>query len=219
MFAVSGTASSMTWINSFLDTAAYQDAVSNQVNAMVTLSFIATSILVLFTPGPTNTVLAAGGATMGLRRAATLPVAEALGYIIAISFFVIFAELMRDDHAVLAVVRLAAAAWLIYSAYRLWQTPFVPDATARDFPFRRVLLTTIVNPKAMLVGTIMIPAGTGAAAPAWIATYAALSTLAGLGWVTLGALLPLGIRRHAYKFAAVVLSGFSLVAIASVANA
>lgn len=186
---------------------------------MVTLSFIATSILVLITPGPTNTVLAASGATMGLRRAAILPLAEALGYIVAISFFVIFAELMRDNHTVLAGVRLAAAAWLIYSAYRLWQTPFEPDPAVKDKPFRRVLLTTIVNPKAMLVGTILIPVGTGAAAPAWIATYAALSTLAGLGWVTLGALLPLGIRRHAYKLAAIVLSGFSMVAIASVASA
>jgi threonine/homoserine/homoserine lactone efflux protein len=183
---------------------------------MVTLSFIATSLLVLITPGPTNMVLAASGATLGLRRAANLPLAEALGYIIAISFFVSFADLMRDNHTALATVRLAAAAWLIYSAYRLWQTPFEAVSAAKDAPFRRVLLTTIVNPKAMLVGTILIPVGTGAAAPAWIATYAALSTFAGFGWVTLGTLLPMGIRRHAYKLAAIVLSGFSVVAIASV---
>ena len=81
-----------------------------------------------------------------------------------------------------------------------------------------VLLTTIVNPKATLVGTILIPAGGGTAAPAWIATYAALSTVAGLGWVTLGSLLPLGIRRHAYKLASIVLGGFSLVAIVSLAD-
>jgi threonine/homoserine/homoserine lactone efflux protein len=51
---------------------------------MVTLSFIAASILVLVTPGPTNTVLAACGATMPFRRAAILPLAEAIGYIIAL---------------------------------------------------------------------------------------------------------------------------------------
>lgn len=185
---------------------------------MVTLSFVATAILVLITPGPTNTVLAASGATMGLRSAAILPLAEALGYIIAISFFVLFADLMRDNHTALAAARLAAAAWLIYSACRLWQTPFEPDPTVKDYPFRRVLLTTLVNPKAMLVGTILIPVGVGAAASAWIATYAALSTVAGLGWVTLGTLLPLGIRRYAYKLAAIALSGFSMVAIASVAS-
>jgi threonine/homoserine/homoserine lactone efflux protein len=186
---------------------------------MVTLTFIATSMLVLITPGPTNTVLAASGARLGMRRAANLPFAEAIGYIVAISFFVLFAELMRDNQTALAVVRLAAAAWLSYSAYRLWQIPFEADPAARDSPFRRVLLTTIVNPKAMLIGTILIPVGSGADAPAWIITFAALSTFAGFGWVALGALLPLGIRRHAHKLAAVVLSGFSVVAIASVATA
>lgn len=186
---------------------------------MVTLPFIATSILVLVTPGPTNTLLAACGATMGLRRAAILPLAEALGYIIAISFFVAFAGMMRHNHFALAAVRLAAAGWLIYSAWRLWRMPFESDPAVKETAFRRVLLTTIVNPKAMLVGTILIPAGTGMAAPAWIAAYAGLSIVAGVGWVALGSLLPSGIRRHAYKLASVVLGGFSLVAIASVANA
>ena len=186
---------------------------------MVTLSFVAASVLVLITPGPTNTVLAACGATMGLRRAAVLPLAEAIGYIVAISFFVAFAGMMRGDQAVLATVRLVAAGWLIYSALRLWRMPFEPGRTIEDAVFCRVLLTTLVNPKAMLVGTILIPAGTGAAAPVWIGTYAVLSSLAGLGWVTLGSILPLGIRRHAYKLASVILGGFSLVAIASVASA
>jgi threonine/homoserine/homoserine lactone efflux protein len=126
---------------------------------------------------------------------------------------------MRGNHLALAIVRLAAAGWLIYAAYRLWRMPFEPDPTIKDVAFRRVLVTTLVNPKAMLVGTILIPAGTGFAAPAWIGTYAALSTVAGLGWVTLGSLLPLGIRRHAYKLASVVLGTFSLVAIASAAGA
>jgi threonine/homoserine/homoserine lactone efflux protein len=185
---------------------------------MVTFSFVAASILVLITPGPTNTVLAACGAMMGFRRAAILPLAEALGYVISIFFFVTFAEMMRDNHAALVVVRLAAAAWLVNSAYQLWRTPFEPDPAVKKVAFRRVLLTTLLNPKAMLVGTILIPAGSGIGAPAWIGTFAALSTLAGLGWTSLGSLLPSGIRRYAYRFASVILSGFSLVAIASVAN-
>jgi threonine/homoserine/homoserine lactone efflux protein len=185
---------------------------------MVTFSFIAASVLVLITPGPTNTVLAACGATMGLRRAAILPLAEAFGYIVAIAFFVAFAEVLRENHHALAIVRLTAAGWLIYSACRLWRAPFDPDPAIEAVAFRRVLLTTIVNPKAMLVGTVLIPAGAGTGALAWIGTYAVLSTLAGLGWVALGSLLPSGIRRHAYKLASVVLGGFSLVAIASVAS-
>lgn len=186
---------------------------------MVTLSFIAASVLLLLTPGPTNTVLAACGATMGRRRAAILPLAEATGYVIAISFFVAFAESMRSDHLAIAALRLAAAAWLTCSAYRLWRTPVELGAGGHDAAFRRVLVTTILNPKAMLVGTVLIPAGSGLSAASWIATYAALSTLAGLGWVALGSLLPSAVRRHAYKLASVVLGGLSLVAIASLASA
>lgn len=186
---------------------------------MVTLSYIVASAVVLLTPGPTNTVLAACGAAMGFRRAALLPLVEALGYVVAISVYVVFAEFMRDSHAALAIVRLTAAAWLVFAALRLWRTPFETDAATGTAAVRRVMLTTIVNPKAMLVGTILIPAGTGAAAAGWIATYAGLSTTAGLAWVGLGSLLPLGIRRHAYKLASVILGGFSLVAIASVATA
>jgi threonine/homoserine/homoserine lactone efflux protein len=186
---------------------------------MVTLSFVAASILVLITPGPTNTVLAACGAAMGFRRAAILPLAEAMGYFIAISFFVFFAEMMRGSHLILGLMRIAAAGWLIHSAWQLWRMPFEPDPAIKDAPFGRVLVTTMVNPKAMLVGTILIPAGTGLAAPAWIATYATLSTIAGLGWLLLGSTLPLGIRRHAYKLAAMILGGFSVIAVASAAAA
>ncbi len=44
------------------------------------LAFIAASAAILLTPGPTNTLLAAGGATLPLRKAFLLPLAEALGY-------------------------------------------------------------------------------------------------------------------------------------------
>lgn len=51
---------------------------------MVTLSFVLSSIFILLTPGPTNTVLATCGASLGLRKAALMPLAEALGYVLAL---------------------------------------------------------------------------------------------------------------------------------------
>ena len=59
---------------------------------MVTPAFVATSLVILLTPGPTNTVLATCGAAMGFRRGIIMPLAEAIGYVIAISFFVVFAD-------------------------------------------------------------------------------------------------------------------------------
>jgi threonine/homoserine/homoserine lactone efflux protein len=182
---------------------------------LVSLSFIVTSILILFTPGPTNTVLASCGAAMGFRRAAILTFAGAMGYVIAVSFFVLVSARIGASATAIASVRIAAAAWLSYSAYRLWKTPSDNGTSGAGGGFARVLLTTIVNPKAMLVGTVLIPAGADGGAGLWIGTFAALAALIGLVWILVGALLPLGVRRHAYKLAAVVLSGFSLATVAS----
>jgi len=185
------------------------------VPAVVSLSFVLSATLLLLTPGPTNTLLAGCGASFGGRRAALLPLAEALGYILAVSFFVAFADAVRGNVTAFAAIRVLAAAWLLYSAVRLWSAPFRADAQSVRDTFVRVFLTTLVNPKAMLVGTVLIPAG-AVAIPAWVATYAILSTAAGFGWVVFGACLPLGLRRHAYRAASVVLGGFSLAAVASV---
>ncbi|MGN4075192.1 hypothetical protein ACS0X5_11490 [Burkholderia gladioli] len=48
------------------------------------LLFGLTVASILAMPGPTNTLLATGGATVGLRRALPLALAEALGYGLAI---------------------------------------------------------------------------------------------------------------------------------------
>lgn len=181
---------------------------------MVPLSFVLASIVILLTPGPTNTVLATGGASLGLRRAAILPLAEAMGYIVAVSGFVAAAEAVRGNAVAFAMIKLAAAGWLLYSAFRLWGLSFRAENRSSRDAFIRVFLTTLVNPKAMLVGTILIPSG-AAPVPLWVLSYAALSLLAGFGWVAFGASLPFGIRRHAYKLASLVLGGFSMAAVAS----
>jgi threonine/homoserine/homoserine lactone efflux protein len=173
-------------------------------------TFALSAALLLLMPGPTNTLLAAGGATAGFRRAALLPLAEALGYAIAISAFVAAAAAIQAIPAATAAMKLLAAAWLLYSACRLWAARAEP--LGGEIGFIRVMATTILNPKAMLVGTTMIPvAGLAAAAP-WIAGYVLMSTTAGLAWVAFGSMLPAALRRHATAAAAVVLAGFSAIA-------
>lgn len=144
-----------------------------------------------------------------------MPLAEAVGYILAVAIFVALADAVRSNAMAFAAMKMLAACWLMYSAVQLWSLPFRTDATSARESFIRVFLTTLVNPKAMLVGTVLIPPTADIQAPLWIATYAALSTLAGLGWVVFGACLPMGVRRHAYKLASVVLGGFSVAAVAS----
>ncbi|WP_245472269.1 threonine transporter [Rhizobium jaguaris] len=143
-----------------------------------------------------------------------MPVAEAIGYIVAVSVFAAVADTVRGNAAAFATIKLMAAGWLLYSAFKLWGMSFHTDARPAREAFIRVLLTTLVNPKAMLVGTVLIPAG-AVHFPVWVLTYALLSTLAGLGWVAFGASLPFSVRRHTYKLASLVLGGFSMAAVAS----
>lgn len=179
------------------------------------LAFIAASAAILLTPGPTNTLLAAGGATLPLRKALLLPFAEALGYALAVSAFFLMAQGLQGRPEAFVAVKLAAAAWLIYAAIKLWRTRLDAGGPPPRFAFGRVFLTTLVNPKALLVGVVFIPQQPFHMALGWVGAYAALSVLAGLGWVCLGSLLPRRLRRHSYKGAALVLTGFSLAAVAS----
>lgn len=182
---------------------------------MSAASFVATSILILITPGPTNTLLAASGAAYGLHRAAPLPPAEALGYALAISAYLAAANVLAGMSFAMPALKAIAAAWLLLSAARLWQDRPDVDPTAIGTAFRRVLITTILNPKAMLVGAILIPAMMADRPLTALASFIALSVLAGMAWLALGSIAPSALRPYAYKAAALVLGAFSIAAATS----
>lgn len=182
---------------------------------MQVATFLLTSAAILLTPGPTNTILAASGAAMGLRHARLLPLAEALGYALAIAFFLAVAELLTGVPQALPVLKGVAAVWLVASAYKLWSLPVVPDMPEQASAFGRVLLTTLLNPKAMLVGTISIPSLMPEELLVGLLSFIGLSTIAGFAWASLGAALPPRLRRHSYKVAAMIVAGFALAAAVS----
>jgi len=179
---------------------------------MIASTFILASAAILLTPGPTNTLLAASGAVMGLRRALVLPLAESLGYAVAVSGFVWLACAVAGIHWAMPALKAVAAVWLLYSAIRLWSAKVAVAPEPGRRAFLRVLLTTLLNPKAMLVGTLMIPQLPPLQAAPFVGGYVAMAYLAGLCWVMLGANLPRGFRPYAYKAAALVLTLFSLIA-------
>lgn len=178
-------------------------------------SFVAAALVVLLTPGPTNTLLAAAGAAMGFRRAVLLPLAEAAGYALAIGAFLLLTAYLSGVVFVMPALKTAAAVWLLVSAARLWRQPVQVDAAAHLTALRRVFVTTILNPKAMLVGTVLIPELMRDRQALGLATFIALSGLAGTAWLTMGSLLPGTARPYAYKAAAIVLCAFSVAAASS----
>ena len=181
-------------------------------------TFLLTSAAILLTPGPTNTILAASGAAMGLRQARLLPLAEALGYAFAIGFFLSLANLLADVPQALPLMKAVAAIWLLLSARKLWSLPVVPEMLARSGAFARVLVTTLLNPKAMLVGTLSIPSLLPGQPALGLLAFVALSVAAGFGWTLLGASLPVSLRRHSYRMAAMIVCGFAVAAAVSAAQ-
>lgn len=183
------------------------------------LSFAVASLMVLLTPGPTNTILAASGATMGLRRSLHLPLAEALGYALAIGLFLSLEDMLRDIPAALPIMKGVAAAWLAWCAVKLWTQPVAMAAEQRRGAFWHVLWTTMLNPKAMLVATVVIPTLMPHSRASALLCFVVLSTLAGFGWTALGATLPVALRKHSYRAAALIVAAFSVAAAASIVQA
>jgi threonine/homoserine/homoserine lactone efflux protein len=182
----------------------------------MSLSFALAALLLLITPGPTNTLLGAFGAAIGLRRALLLPVAEALGYAVAITAFHAAASLLAGTPHAMALVKAVAGLWLLYSAWRLWSEPVIPALPQAGAAFRRVLVTTMLNPKALFVATVIIPELWMGPFVTALALYLGLALIAGAVWTALGAAVPAGLRGYSYKAASVVIFGFALAAMGSV---
>lgn len=175
-------------------------------------AFAAASLVILITPGPTNTLLAASGAAFGLARGLLLPLAEALGYALAIGGFLLATAYLSEVHLMMPALKAVAACWLLISAVQLWRQPVRIEPAAAATAFRRVFVTTLLNPKAMLVGTIVIPALMKEKPAGALVCFLALAVAAGFAWLAMGSMLPVPARPYAYKAAALVLGAFSFVA-------
>ena len=126
----------------------------------MTLSLLMAIALLLLTPGPTNTLLAISGASVGFRRSLPLIIAENLGYMVTIVPLVAFAGPFLADHPVAAsILKLCSAAWVTILAIKLWFTP-ITDVEANSLvTFRQVFVTTMLNPKALIFGIVLLPNG------------------------------------------------------------
>jgi threonine/homoserine/homoserine lactone efflux protein len=175
------------------------------------LFFLAVATI-LATPGPTNTLMATSGATAGMARSWPLLIAEITGYLIAI--LVIRAVLAPIVHAYPAVgiaLKIAVAVYLVWLSIKLWRQPLVVDADTRSVTFTNVLVTTLLNPKALIFALTVFPQESPALVWYFVA-FAVTVVAAGGGWIAFGQLLKgaAGARAgYIPKVAAVALVGFA----------
>ena len=104
----------------------------------------------LFSPGPNVILLTASGARFGFQR--SLPhvfgVALGVGITAGLTGFGIGA-ILQAAPALELVLKIIAAAWILYMAYKLWvaQASSEPEARDRPFTFVEAVLFQWVNPK------------------------------------------------------------------------
>lgn len=184
--------------------------------------FALTVLVILATPGPTNTLLATAGAAGGVRASCCLPAVEAAAYVIAICMLGwVAAPLVAAFPAAKAVLQGAVGLYLAWLAVKMWRggaaAPALADAP-RLVTRRQVFLATLLNPKGMIFAFGVLPLQSPDVA-AYLAGFAGLTVMAGAGWVCLGAALRRGLSparsRLIPRAAALTLSGFSAVMLLS----
>ncbi|RFU45019.1 LysE family translocator [Paraburkholderia sp. DHOC27] len=176
--------------------------------------------IVLFLPGPTNTLFATAGLTRGIRRSVHLIGAEFTGYLVSISVWGYVLTHAAASFAWLpAVLRLASSLYLAYLAVRMWQTASAfPSATQQSVGLRTLFTATLLNPKAILFAGTIFPVVTFQSLAAYLETmtiFTALLIPSGLAWIGFGAALGSGrLMRinpmHVQRCASIILAGFSL---------
>lgn len=181
---------------------------------MPTLALILAIGALLIVPGPTNVLLAAGGAARGLRAGLPLGLAAACGYVVSVTLLAVVAgPALAASHLLPAMLKSAATLWLLACAWRLWRNPSTLSAPHAPVGPAGVFMTTVLNPKALVFAFALAPAESGTL-PGFLAAIAVLTVLVCLGWAGLGTLAARGLAgrvtmRGLNKGGAVVLTGFA----------
>ncbi|SEB10327.1 LysE family translocator [Paraburkholderia sartisoli] len=170
--------------------------------------------VVLITPGPTNTLLAAAGLRQGMRRSLPLVGAELAGYVVSISLWGHF--LAQAAHAwpwLPSVLRIASGLYIAYLAVNMWKAAVALSTSAQAATgVRTLFVATLLNPKALLFAGTIFPAAAfenGAAYLLAMSVFVCLLVPAALAWIAFGAAL--GNGRLAWVNPSKVQRGASLV--------
>lgn len=182
------------------------------------IQFVLAVLALLLTPGPTNTLLAVSGASAGLRRSLPLVVAEISGYLSVIVPLVTFAApWLQAWPAVAIAIKLCSASWVLLLAFRLW-TVESETAAGGGVTFLRVYVTTVLNPKALIIALVVMPSGDFMTLAPWLAAFSVSVVCVALVWLTAGAVLIGGASRKAPAIIRRVAAGFLVVFSAGLAG-
>jgi threonine/homoserine/homoserine lactone efflux protein len=158
---------------------------------LMSLAELSIAVLVLLlTPGPTNSLVLVAGAERGWMRAMRLIPAELAGYFLTVVPLTLVGSALLDGHAGLRTgLTLAAGAWVAVLAVRLWRVPDL-GTDGRAVGARELFVTTALNPKALIFGLVLLPSADRLGVN--LGLFAGCVILVAALWAGIGAALRLG---------------------------
>lgn len=152
---------------------------------MTPTEFALAAAALLLTPGPTNTLMAIGGTERGWRAAQPLMLFELAAYLLVTLPLALAGQIaIGAVPALKPAITLAAGMWVLWLAIKMWRLP-APGAAAQ-VTGRRIFVTTLLNPKALVFGLVLLP---GPALAAKTAIFASLICAVAAIWSAMGACL------------------------------
>ena len=161
---------------------------------MDVFAFVVAAVSLLAIPGPTNTLLATSGASVGWSRSPHLLAAELAGYLLAImALRALLAPPMIAVPMLGTALRIVVAIYLIHLAAVLWRHGAREIGGRTPVTFHRVLMTTLLNPKAVIFASTLLPPQLGGLdLVPWLSLLAAQIVAIGAGRIAFGAALGRG---------------------------
>ena len=174
-------------------------------------------LLLLLTPGPSNSLMLVAGAERGWARAMRRGPAELAGYLLSVVPLAFAgAAVLEGQDMLRSLVTVAAGTWVAVLAARLWRLPDT-GAAGPAVDARALFVTTALNPKALIFGLVLIPSPDRTAMN--LVLFAGLVVLVAAIWAAFGAALRQGPGQPRALFvlrrlASVWLAAISVVLIA-----
>jgi len=144
----------------------------------------------LLTPGPSNSLVALSGMRSGVARSLRLLPAELAAYLLTVVPLALVGQrLLAAWPAAAVALKLIAALWVLRLAVKNWSLADPARATTA-VTFRELFVTTLLNPKALIFGCVLLPQpAVFAQFPLAIALFAGSVLATALLWMTGGALV------------------------------
>ncbi len=155
------------------------------------LATVSALMLLLLAPGPTNTLLFRAGVLFGFRASWKLAFVECLAYLLQVSVWgVALLYLAAYSPWALKATQLAAACYLLYVSFKLWQRKSIDSHPSGDrFCGLYFFWLTVMNPKGLLIVSFIAPISAFASLQGYIGFMTTLALVVipvGSAWIVLG---------------------------------